>query len=89
MSNVNQSERYEVEVVTPDGEVYERRTSYSDLDSAMADFYCKIGENYDEPSYNIAVHDLVAGKTRAAWWYEPNEEIGKAHYDTPTSVLGN
>lgn len=87
MNEKNQSERYEVEIMV--AECDESHSSYDDLDSAMAVFYTKVGENYSEPSYNIAVHDLVAGKTLANWWYNPDDEVGKVLYDTPTPVLGN
>jgi hypothetical protein len=86
--NDRQSERYEVEVQIADSAVTEV-TDCNDLDEAMAVFYTKVGENYSEPSYNIAVHDLVAGKTLANWWYNPDDEVGKVLYDTPTPVLGN
>jgi len=83
----NTSERYEVEVLEADEHL--ARTSYSDLDEAMSVFYKNIGENYSEPSYNLAVHDLVAGRTLACWWYDPDDDVGKVVYDTETQVLGN
>ncbi len=84
----NEKDRYEVEVQVADSDVTEVYDC-ADLDDAMIVFYRRIADNYSEPSYNIAVHDLVAGKTLANWWYNPDDEIGKVLYDTPTPVLGN
>jgi len=81
-----QLERYVVEIVSPDQNF---ELDYSDLDSAAQRFYTEVANNYDEPSYEVALHDLVAGETLAAWSYEPNDAIGLVHYNVETPVLGN
>ena len=83
-----ESERYEVEIMVAECADSEH-SNYDDLDEAMSVFYKSIGENYSEPSYNIAVHDLVAGRCLANWWYDPDDEVGKVLYDCKTPVLGN
>jgi hypothetical protein len=82
-----ESERYEVEVQDP--EFGEERTNHSDLDEAMEQFYRSVADNYSEPSHNVCVHDLVAGRTLCIWEYNETDEVGKVMYDTPTQVLGN
>ena len=72
------SERYEVEVITPDGET---RWDFSDLDEAAVFFYTKVGEDYSEPSTEVALHDLVAGETLMSFTYDPDDAIGKVAYD--------
>ena len=81
------SERYEVEVQDPEnGEI---RFDFRDVDEAMSRFYREIANNFSEPSYSVAIHDLVAGRCLACWQYDPNDDVGKVLYDTPTPVLGN
>ncbi len=82
-----ESERYELE--TQDPEYPETRTGFRDLDEAMEAFYRSVADNYSEPSHNVAVHDLVAGRTLCVWQYTDTDEIGKVMYDTKTQVLGN
>lgn len=81
-----EKQRYVVEIINP-GKQHDH--DYSDLDEAMIRFYSEVALNYREPSTEVAVHDLVAGRTLSAFAYEPNDDIGKVEYDTPTPVLGN
>lgn len=73
------SERYEVEVLTAeDGET---RWDYSDLDEAAIMFYQEVAAAYREPSTEVALHDLVQGKTIALFVYVPNDDLGRVQYD--------
>lgn len=72
------AERYEVEIITPQ---HERRHTFSDLDEAGIRFYHEVAIDYREPSTEIALHDLVQGKTLASWVYDPNANLGKVLYD--------
>ncbi len=72
------AERYEVEIITPQ---QERRLTFSDLDEAAIRFYHEVAIDYREPSTNIGLHDLVAGKTLAAWSWEPNDRLGQVIYN--------
>lgn len=74
----NQSERYEMETITPAQEV---RKDFSDLDDAMIAFYEAVAANYSEPSVSLYVHDLVAGTTLAVWVYDPDANYGKVVYE--------
>lgn len=72
------SERYEVEVLTPQ---QERKITFSDLDEAAIRFYHEVAIDYREPSTNINLHDLVAGKTLAAWMWNPDDALGRVEYN--------
>jgi len=72
------AERYEVEVVQPQQEV---RIGFSDLDEAAIRFYHEVAMDYREPSTNVNLHDLVAGKTLAAWYWNPDDALGKVEYN--------
>jgi hypothetical protein len=73
------SERYEVEMIAP---AEDTRWSFKDLDEAAIFFYKQIAAAYEEdPSVEVALHDLVAGKTLASFYYQPNDEFGKINYD--------
>ncbi len=73
-----ESERYEVEVITPQ---QERKITFSDLDEAAIRFYHEVAIDYREPSTEVALHDLVQGKTLASWVYDMNANLGKVQYD--------
>ena len=72
------SERYEVEVITPQEE---RRITFSDLDEAAIRFYHEVAMDYREPSTEVGLHDLLQGKTLASWVWNPDDNIGKVAYD--------
>jgi len=74
----NESERYEIEVITSQGE---ERTSYNDLDVAAATFYRLVSEHYGEPSDSVYLHDLVQSKVLALWVYDPDEDLAKVVYE--------
>ncbi len=72
------SEKYEVEELAPGGD---KKWNHSDLDDAMIQFYTLVGLNYREPSVEVAIHDLVRGKTLASFTYSMNDNYGKVIYD--------
>lgn len=76
-------ERYEVEVLTPEGlkDVSCARWDFEDLDDAAIFFYRKVAEDYREPSIEVALHDCIAGETLASFQYDPDDAIGKVEYD--------
>ena len=71
------SERYEVEILSPEGEV---KIETNDLDDAAARFYKEVAENYSEPSVSVYLHDLVSSKTLASWDYSMEDEFGRVIY---------
>lgn len=75
------SERYEVEKISPEGET---RWTHREIDDAMVKFYGEVANDYSEPSVEVYLHDLVAGKTLIAHNYADRggaEGFTKLNYD--------
>ena len=60
------SERYEVETTNPAGEL---KQTFREIDDAMVEFYEQVAAEYSEPSVEVYLHDLIAGKTLIAHNY--------------------